>query len=278
MLTLTWKASITVPVEAEGITPDHLAGKSAAEIERLPVQHGNRQEPLAEFFTVNGDASDGEILLDGDLSRVKWIGNGMTRGRIKIQGNVGTHLGSEMLGGRIIVYGNAGDWVGAEMRGGFIQVHGNAGHQVGAAYRGSRRGMRGGTILVHGSAGNEIGGTMRRGLIAIGGDSGDFAGVSMIAGTIFLFGAPGIRTGAGMKRGTIALLGRGSERSESSLLPTFRFDCEYRPVFLSLFVSQLRQSGFPVADRVGNASFRRYSGDLVALGQGEILAQVPKAG
>jgi formylmethanofuran dehydrogenase subunit C len=277
MLNLRWKGDTTVPVEAECITPDNLAGKSAAEIERLPVQHGNRQEPLAEFFAVNGDAADGEILLEGDLSRVKWIGASMSRGRITIRGNVGTHVGSEMLGGQIEVHGNAGDWVGAEMRGGFIQVHGDAGHQVGAAYRGSRRGMRGGTILIHGSAGNEIGSTMRRGLIAIGGESGDFAGVSMIAGTIFLFGSPGIRTGAGMKRGTIVLLGGGADRGEPNLLPTFRFDCEYRPVFIRLYVSHLRRSGFPVDDHLWIATFRRYSGDLVALGQGEILARMPYA-
>ena len=269
MLTIRWKADSTVPVEAECITPDNLAGKSAAEIGRLPVQHGNRQEPLAEFCTIDGDASDGEVRLEGDLSRVKWIGAGMTRGRITIHGNVGMHLGSEMSGGQIIVQGNAGDWVGAEMRGGLIQVHGSACHQVGAAYRGSRRGMRGGTILVHGSAGNEVGSTMRRGLIAVGGDCGDFPGVSMIAGTIFLFGSPGIRTGAGMKRGTIALLNPGA--GNPNLLPTFRFDCTYQPVFMSLFLRQLRVLGFPIADPQLAGWWDRYSGDLVALGKGEIL-------
>jgi formylmethanofuran dehydrogenase subunit C len=275
MLTLTWKASTQIPVEAECITPENLAGKSVAEIERLPVQHGNRQEALAKFFSVRGDAADGEVVLVGDSSRVKWIGAGMSRGRIAIHGNVGTHLGSEMLGGRIIVNGNAGDWVGAEMRGGLIQVHGSAGHQVGAAYRGSRRGMRGGTILIHGSAGNEIGSTMRRGLIAIGGDSGDFAGVSMIAGTIMLAGSPGIRIGAGMKRGTIALLGQSTQSTVPTLLPTFRFDCEFQPVFMRLVISMLRQAGFPVADQVWNACYRRYSGDVVALGLGEIFVRVP---
>lgn len=268
MLTLSWKAQTSVPVEAECITPDNLAGKSAAEIERLEIQHGNRKEPLAEFFAVGGDSSDSEVLLEGDADRVKWIGASMTRGRIIIRGTVGTHLGSEMLGGQIVVHGNAGDWIGAEMRGGIIQVHGNAGHQVGAAYRGSRRGMRGGTILVHGSAGNEIGSTMRRGLIAIGGDSGDFAGVSMIAGTIFLFGSPGIRTGAGMKRGTIALLTGGAE---PNLLPTFRFDCEYQPVFMRLYLAALSRADFPIHDELRTALLRRYSGDLVALGRGEIL-------
>jgi formylmethanofuran dehydrogenase subunit C len=152
------------------------------------------------------------------------------------------------------------------MRGGRIHVHGNAGHLVGAAYRGSRVGMRGGVILVDGRAGNEVGSAMRRGLIAVGGDTGDFTGVSLIAGTIFVFGQPGIRTGAGMKRGTIGVFG-----GRPALLPTFRFDCVYRPVFLSLYLRQLRAWGFALADGYLQGFYERYSGDLVSLGKGEIL-------
>src|SRR5262249_51404695 len=157
MLHLQSKATSTIPVEAENITPDNLAGKSRAEILTLPVQHGNAPAPVGEFFSAEGDAADGELTIEGDCSRVKWIGAGMTRGRIIIRGNVGMHLGSEMKGGEIEVHGNAGDWVGGEMRGGRIHVHGDAGHLVGAAYRGSAAGMRGGVILVDGKAGNEIG-------------------------------------------------------------------------------------------------------------------------
>jgi formylmethanofuran dehydrogenase subunit C len=156
------------------------------------------------------------------------------------------------------------------MRGGLIQVKGDAGHQVGAAYRGSRRGMCGGAILVHGSAGNEIGSTMRRGLIAIGGDAGDFAGVSMIAGTVLLFGAAGIRSGAGMKRGTIVHFGPARGRQPLQLLSTFRFDCEYQPVFMRILLGRLRRHGFAVNDLV-TGSYRRFSGDVVALGKGEVL-------
>ncbi len=266
MLTLKYKSSTTIPVEAECITPDSLAGKTTAEIASLPVQHGNTQVPLGEFFTVEGDANDREIVVERDCSRVKWIGAAMTSGRITIHGNAGMHLGSEMTGGEIQLHGTAGDWVGAEMRGGRIHVHGNAGHLVGAAYRGSRAGMRGGVILIEGNAGNEIGSTMRRGFIAIRGNTGDFVGVSLIAGSIFVFGEPGIRVGAGMKRGTIALFG---ERPQ--LLPTFRLDCIYRPVFMGLYLRQLREWGFPVAENSRDDFYQRYSGDLVGLGKGEIL-------
>src|SRR5262249_33969530 len=188
MLLLKYEHATTIPVEAECLTPDNLAGKSAAEVAALPVQHGNAPAPLGEFFRVSGDAADGEVTIEGDCGRVKWIGAGMTRGRITVRGNAGMHLGAEMRGGEIVVHGNAGDWFGAEMPGGRIHVRGDAGHLAGAAYRGSAVGMRGGVILVDGRAGNEVGSTMRRGLIAVGGDCGDFAGVGLIAGSILVFG------------------------------------------------------------------------------------------
>jgi formylmethanofuran dehydrogenase subunit C len=266
MLTLEYTGTTTIPLEAECVTPDQLAGKTVAEIARLPLQHGNVQAPLAEFFKIAGDSADNEIVIEGDCSRVKWIGAGMSSGRITIHGNAGMHLGAEMKGGAIHLHGHAGDWVGAEMRGGHIHVHGNAGHLVGAGYRGSRVGTRGGVILIDGNAGNEIGSNMRRGLIAVGGDSGDFAGVSLIAGSIFIFGQPGIRLGAGMKRGTIALFG-----SLPQLLPTFRFDCAYQPAFMTLYLRQLRAWGFAVAEERMRGSYQRFSGDLVSLGKGEIL-------
>jgi formylmethanofuran dehydrogenase subunit C len=266
MLILKYHSATSVPVEAECIRPDHLAGKTVAEISALPLQHGNAQAPLAEFFDVSGDAADHNIAIEGDCSRVKWLGAGMTGGRLTIHGNAGMHLGAEMTGGEIQLHGNAGDWVGAEMRGGRIHVHGHAGHLVGGAYRGSRSGMRGGVILVEGNAGNEIGGTMRRGFIAIGGDAGDFVAVSLIAGTVFVFGKAGIRTGAGMKRGTIAFFGE-----RPALLPTFRFDCSYRPVFMRLYLRQLQSWAFPVARELLDDRYERFSGDLVALGKGEIL-------
>lgn len=266
MLLLKYKSTTTVPVEAEVITPDQLAGKTLAEIARLPVQHGNAQAALGDFFSAHGAADDLDVAIEGDCSRVKLIGTNMKAGRITVKGAAGMHLGAEMTGGEIHVHGNCADWVGAEMRGGLIHVHGDAGHLVGAGYRGSRLGMRGGVILVDGKAGNEIGANMRRGLISIGGSTGDFPGLGLIAGSVFLFGQPGIRLGAGMKRGTIVLFG-----PEAPLLPTFRFDCAYRPVFMNLFLRQLRAWNYAPAARILGGSYRRYSGDLVGLGKGEVL-------
>jgi formylmethanofuran dehydrogenase subunit C len=266
LLTLRYRGTTTLPVEADCLTPDHLAGKSVADIAALPVQYGNAPAPLGDFFIVSGDAADKNILVEGNCSTVKRIAAGMTSGRVTVRGNVGMHAGAEMSGGELHIFGHAADWAGAEMRGGLLHVRGNAGHLVGAAYRGAHVGMRGGTILVEGNAGNEIGAHLRRGLIAVGGDVGEFAGVSMIAGSIFVFGRPGPRAGVGIKRGSLVFAG-----AAPALLPTFRFDCDYRPVFLSILLRQLRDLGFPVDDRLFGATWRRHSGDLLATGKGELL-------
>lgn len=273
MLTLTYRSTTTIPVEAESIRPDALAGKFLAEIAKLPVQHGNAQVPLGEFFAVSGEAVDGEVLLEGDCRRLKWVGAGMASGRLTIRGPIGMHLGAEMTGGEITVFGDAADWVGAEMRGGKIHIHGNAEHLFGAAYRGSRMGMRGGIILVDGNAENELGSGLRRGLIAVGGKASDFAAVSVIAGSVFVFGQPGIRPAAAMKRGTLALFGSSDSFKP---LPTFRYDCTYQPAFLRLYLRRLATWGFAVQPQFLDDFYQRYSGDLVALGKGEVLQFVPE--
>lgn len=266
MLRLRYQGTTSIPIEAECITPDTLAGKVIAEIAALTVQHGNTSVPVGEFFAIEGDAGDGNIVIEGDCGRVKRLGAGMTKGRLTIHGNAGMHTGAEMRGGLLHVYGRAGDWAGAEMRGGLLHVHGDTGQLAGAAYRGSRAGMRGGVLLIDGNAGHEIGATMRGGLIAVGGVCGDFPGVSMLAGSIFLFGAGGARPGAGMKRGTLVFF-----TALPKLLPTFRPACTYRPVFLSLYLRQLRAWGFKVDERIQGSLSRRWTGDHVSLGKGEIL-------
>lgn len=266
-LILKYQAATTIPVELHGLTPDALAQRSLAEIERLPIQYGNRQVPLAELFDVSGSAADGELHLEGDLRSVHGVGAQMTAGTIRIEGDAGRHLGSQMRGGEIHVAGSAGDWVGAEMRGGLIHVRGDAGNQVGGAYPGSRRGMNGGTILIGGRAGDELGHTMRRGTVAVGGDVGDGTGFNMIAGSIYVFGRCSVQPGAGMRRGTIGLF--GPERP--TLLPTFRQASTYQPSFLRFALLELRRPGFDVPEPLLARRITLYHGDFLALGRGEIL-------
>jgi formylmethanofuran dehydrogenase subunit C len=264
MTELQINVQLEYPLEAEVITPDHLIGKTEAEIARLPLLSGNQACELGDFFSVKSNGSD-ELHLEGELSRVKYIGNGMTRGRIVIHGNVGMHLGAGMHGGEIMVDGNAGDWTGAEMRGGKILIKGNAGHGLGGAYRGSRYGMNRGVIIVEGNAGNETGALMRRGLIVVRGDVADFAGAFMLAGSILVFGRVGARAGAGMKYGSIVVY------HQPELLPTFYYDCVYQPAFLKLILQSLLNQGVPVEAGWITGNYLRYSGDFNALGKGEIL-------
>src|SRR5690242_3191962 len=108
MLILTLKEPTAVPLEAECLAPDVLALLKYADVSALPVFLGKRQRRLDDFFEIEGDGSD-EIELRGDLNKVKWIGRGMTHGRIRIIGNAGMHLGAYMSGGTIEVSSNASD-------------------------------------------------------------------------------------------------------------------------------------------------------------------------
>src|SRR5262245_60422366 len=264
MITLTLKEQPNVPLEAESISPDVLTALSHDAIRALPVQLGKRQRRLDDFFTVEGETSE-EIEITGDARKVKWIGRGMTRGRIRIHGNAGMHLGAYMKGGTIDVSGNVTDWVGAEMSGGVIRVRGHAGGQVGAAYRGSPSGMTDGTIIVDGAAGLEVGMRMKRGTIFIGGAVRDFAGLQMKGGTIVLAGGAELRTGAWMMRGTIVAL------KPIKLLPTFSAAALYNPTFMRLIAKYLQGFGvsLPFDDDAG--AYQRYSGDTSVPGKGEIL-------
>src|SRR5579864_2611289 len=104
MTTFTLKESPTVPLEAEILSPDTIAPLRRDAVAALPVFLGKRQRRLDDFFAVEGDGSD-ELEVRGDLARVKWIGRGMTRGKITIVGNAGMHLGAYMKGGTIEVHG-----------------------------------------------------------------------------------------------------------------------------------------------------------------------------
>jgi formylmethanofuran dehydrogenase subunit C len=266
---LTLKQRPHVPLEAEVITPDVIAPLGQDEVRALPLVLGKRQYRLDDFFEVEGPGSE-EIEIRGDVGRVKWIGRGMTRGRIRIEGNAGMHLGAHMKGGTIEVTDNGSDWIGAEMRGGVIRIGGDAGGQIGAAYRGSLSGMNGGSILIGGSAGIEVGMRMRRGLIAVKGRVRDFAGLQMKGGTIVLKGGAEIRTGAWMVRGTIISL------TPLRLLPTFAYACDYNPVFLRLYAKHLQAFGFCVPVDAKAGSYQRYTGDTSVPGKGEILVWRPR--
>ena len=270
-LVLTLRESPSIPIEADAVRVELLREQTADQVRATLIQHGNRREPLGDFFEVSGSARDDQqIVWVGDCSRVKRIGEKHACGRMLVEGNAGMHLGAEMTGGEITVRGHVADWAGAEMRGGRLRIEGNAGNCLGSGYRGATRGMTGGEILVTGSAGDEVGTALRRGLIAVSGSVGHAAGFGMIAGSLMFFGDVGRHCGAGMKRGTISLF---STAHRAELLPSFHYSCTDRPTFLAVYLRHLTRLGFAFPDVCLDANYDRYCGDLIELGKGEILVR-----
>jgi formylmethanofuran dehydrogenase subunit C len=208
-INLQLKDKIGIMVEAEIIRPDMLAGKFRDEIEGMPVWQGPAQLPLQEFFDVdvrgNGSPEETTIVIEGDVSRVKRIGQGMKTGKIEVHGTAGMHLGAEMAGGSILVLGDVGSWAGMEMKGGLLRIHGNAGDHVGSAYRGSWRGMTGGQIQIEGNARSQLGGGLVGGQIVVGGNVENFCGIRQNGGTILVKGSAVRGVGAEMSGGAVAV-------------------------------------------------------------------------
>lgn len=210
-----------IPIEAETITPSDFQNKDISSISRLPIQQGNRSYPLSDFFRIDGTPSpsvkETEIVLHGDLRRVKMIGRRMNGGRITIKGNAGMYLGAEMVAGRIHVNGSVGSWAAAEMQGGNIQIEGDAADNLCSGYRGSQDGMRGGRVYVAGNVGCGMAAHMRRGFIVVKGDVGENAAAKMRGGSIVILGDVNRRVGVQATRGMLFILGH-----MKSLFPTYK--------------------------------------------------------
>ena len=272
---LTLKRIPEIPVEAETINPETVAGKEEKEIKGLSVLVGKYPEPVGDWFNVElkeipeitAVKQPLDLLIKGDLTRFKRIGEGMSSGRMHIDGSVGFHAGAKMKGGELVINGDAGDYLGAHMKAGTIVVNGNTGHYSAAAYRGSIKGMTGGKIIVTGNAGQMLGARMRRGLVYVAGNCGDVPGFNMKAGTIIVGGTPGARVGARMVRGSIMLL---KKNSLPELLPTFTYNCTYMPSFWGITREILSKMGF-MPEAGSDAIFQRYSGDTNEGGKGEVL-------
>lgn len=177
-----------LPIEAEAICPETLCKTI-----ELSVFVGNEKMKLRDVFDirVDGEAAGPattEIVMVGDCSRVKRVGEYMTNGKIVVDGDIGMHCGDFMTGGEIEIMGNAGDWLGREMIGGRIVCHGNAGNYCGSGYRGGRKGMRGGEILIEGSVGDYCCESLFGGVVRVCGNAGLHAGCNMKGGKMIIDG------------------------------------------------------------------------------------------
>jgi len=249
---LKLKKESEFPLEADVITPDQFTGKTLAEIKKLTVFHGNEEKSLGDFFDISGKSgqiADLKIVIEGNLSNVKRIGEKMSAGEIVVNGNVGMHVGNLMTGGKILVNGNADDWAGAMLNGGELEITGDAGHYVGAAYRGFWKGMQNGTIKVHGKIGDEaltwVNGSKpgKRFPTLICGSAGSLLGIHSHGGTIIVEGNCNRCAGADQVRGTIVIKGKVSR-----ILPSYKKIGEVKEIVL--------MSGEKITGK-----FTEYSGD-----------------
>jgi formylmethanofuran dehydrogenase subunit C len=223
-INLKLKKEPEFPLEADVITPDLFAEKSVDDIKELEVFVGNEKFKLGDYFKVKGDtgkADELKIIVEGDLSKVKRIGEKMSTGEIIINGDVGMHVGNHMKGGKITVNGNADDWAGAMLQGGELVINGDAGHYIGSAYRGFWKGMKDGVIRVKGTIGNEALLWARNSKKAnkwptlYCGGAGSFLGIHNHGGTIVVDGDVDRCAGADQAWGTIVIKGKVSRKLPS---------------------------------------------------------------
>ncbi|WP_440954585.1 formylmethanofuran dehydrogenase subunit C [Methanosarcina sp. Mfa9] len=247
---LSLKQANKIPIEADTVTPDNFAGKTKEEIEAILVWYGNGQCPLGDFFTVEVEGSDSaentKIVFEGDVFRVKRIGQGMSAGEIEINGNVDMHCGFGMKGGKIVINGDADSWLGCEMKGGEIILNGNATYYVGSGYRGEACGMRGGKITINGNARDYLGEHMCGGEILVTGNVGLLPAVSNNGGTIVIEGNATMPASE-MKNGTVIIKGEISD-----MLPSYKEDG---------------------TEEVEGITYRKFVGDVNAGGKGMLLVK-----
>ena len=77
-LTLNQQVESKIPIEAHGILPELLFGKTMDQIKSLPVPCGNEWVALGELFSVSGAIDQAKtVIFNGSLSNVNGIGMGM---------------------------------------------------------------------------------------------------------------------------------------------------------------------------------------------------------
>lgn len=259
------RTGVSGSLNVDGLTADRLATLSESEIAQLPVWHGRRRAPLGEFFDVRGGNASA-LVIEGSVAHVHGIAMGMLGGDLLIEGDAGQATAADMRGGRVEVRGAAGDDAGAGMSGGVLEINGNTGDRLGAARPGAQKGMSGGEIVVRGSTGVDAGAACRRGLIVVMGNAGRDAARSMIAGSLLVGGRVGDGAARLNKRGSVIAIG-GLEVPSS-----YRYACTFRPPHVRVTLTYLaRRYGLSFDPALVNGRYRRFCGDLLPPGKGEIL-------
>jgi formylmethanofuran dehydrogenase subunit C len=264
-LVLTLRARPEQRLDLSPLVPRLLAGKSAAQINKIELQTTRMRVTVGDAFRLRMGDSD-RIRIEGSCDRLDLLGAGMTGGEIVVDGDAGIQAGRLMTGGRLAIGGNAGPWAASGMKGGEIEIAGSAGDRLGGPLAGEVAGMRGGIVVVRGNAGARAGDRMRRGTILVEGSAAGYPGSRMIAGTLIVARKAGALPGYLMKRGTIVI---GEDCA--SLSPTF-LDCgTHRLLAMRLMAAFIKPYSGRTAAILGGP-LRRYAGDMAVLGKGELFA------
>ena len=267
-LTFSQREAPDQRLDLSPLIAQNLAGKTAAEIERIELQTTRIRVAVGDVFRVQEGDPD-SIVIEGGAERFDRVGMSMASGSIRVEGEVGVEAGRLMSGGQLTIRGNAGPFAGSGMNGGALDIEGDAGERLGGPLSGETVGMSGGVLHVRSDAGARAGDRLRRGFILIEGRAGAYAGSRMIAGTLAVGGEAGDLPGYLMGRGTI-VLGRGA----TLFSPSFG-DCgEHDLVAARLLANYIAQTSAKLAT-LFRRPLRRLAGDLAALGKGEILLPNP---
>lgn len=244
------------------------AGMTSADALQLSIKIGNKTSQVSDVFTLTGELTATNIVLENSSSSCDYIGYQLPAGKaINVTGAAGHYAGAELAGGQLIIHSDAQHYVGCAMRSGMITVNGHCGNYLGGAFTGQKRGMAGGTILVKGNTGDFTGDMMRKGIIMVTGNIGNYCASRMIAGTITSLGSVGTHVGKNMRRGTLLF-----HKLPQDLPATFTNCGRHNLGYLTLLLDEMRKhdSEFkllhPMRRRV-----QRYMGDTSVAGMGELL-------
>ncbi len=211
-ITLNQKKTSPISLEFDELIPDEVYTWEKADFEKYEVPIGNSRFPLTDYFDieVEGEAespAEVNMIIDGDASRIKYIGSKMGAGEILVKGDADLHCGAEMTGGKITVEGDVDSYAGREMTGGELIIKGSTREFCGSSYIGDWRGMSGGKISILGNAGKQLGECLSGGEIYVKGDCDILAGIHMTKGFIQIDGDVTRWPGGQMKNGDIVVNG-----------------------------------------------------------------------
>jgi formylmethanofuran dehydrogenase subunit C len=263
MLNFILKKTPDQRLDLSPLLPHLLSGKTVKEIAAIDLATTREKITVGDVFTIRAGSTQ-EIRFEGGSERFDGVGRGLQSGRIVVAGAVGIEAGRLMSGGELVVMGDAGPYAGSGMSGGRLEITGNAGDFLAGPREGEMQGMSGGMLVLRGNAAQRPGDRLRRGTIIIEGQTGDCPGSRMIAGTLVVLGRSGAHPGYLMKRGTIALA------KPPALGATFVDSGQFASAFPGVF-ARLLEAESAGAARLFKASLRRFSGDMAALGKGEIF-------